>query len=180
MTLSLAHYYLDPRYHRYHFNDTYAVNSVDVFVLSITFNILLNLFNFVMLLSCCSFHSKKDVGCMMITEFLALLVFEFIILVVILMISQDSNTELYNTFLAVFYSFSSPALPFLYNAGKFVGCNVNGSTPAILIYNIVLYLLSFIGIVLMLSTLQLQVEQSWEDTINYSYILTVNLLFIAL
>ena len=177
MTLSLAHYYLDPSYH--HFNDTYAVNSVDLFVLSITFNILLNLFNFVMLLSCCSFHSKKDVVCMIITEFLALLVFETIIIVTTF---QVINTLSYNAFLIVFYLFGS-LFPFLYNMGKLMGNYYNGNKSYFLIpvFIILLFFLLFLlaGIII-ISLTTLQVEQSWEDTINYSYISIVDLLFVAL
>ena len=174
MTLSLAHYYLDPGYHRYHFNDTYAVNSVDLFVLSITFSILLNLFNFVMLLSCCSFHSKKDVGCIMITEFFALLVFGTIIIVTTF---QVTNTKSYDTLLVVFYLFSS-LLPCIYNImGKFLWSNDYKLIPILILFFSLL--LSLVSIIIALITTP-QVEQGWEDTINYSYISTVNLLFVAL
>lgn len=171
MTLSLAHYYLDPSYH--HFNNTYAVNSVDLFVLSITFSILLNLFNFVMLLSCCSFHSKKDVGCMTITELFALVVFIFII---IFTTFQVINT--YDTFLVVFYLFSG-LLTCLCNMVKFLWSN---DKSYILISILIVFFSSLfllVGIITVLITTP-QVEQSWEDTMNYSYISTVNLLFIAL
>ena len=176
MTLFLAHYYLDPSYH--HFNDTYALNSVDVFVLSITLNILLNLSNFVILLSCCNFLSKKNVVCMMITEYLALFVFGAIIMLLVTTF-QVINTLIY-IFLTLFYLLGG-LLPFLYNMGIFLRTNGNKSYFLIAVFIILLFfLLFFLAGIIIISLTTPQVEQSWEDTINYSYISIVNLLFVAL
>ena len=85
-------------------------------------------------------------------------------------------------FLVYLYSFTGINSPSLYYLTFVCGWNYKPFNVILTLILFMFYFIPFIGFLVTLDLLQFTLNQmqNWEDTINYSYISVVNLIFVAL
>ena len=198
ITLSLAHYFLNPSYQ--HLNITHAVIVVDFFVPSITIGIMIYVFMYIMILSHC-IHSKTGSCCVSGISLLAGTILVVVLFCVYFTIGND-NISFYYTF-SYFILSSINLIPIFLNAivitlfNKIELCSFifdifRRSRNKIfcivcVIYIVIIFLYYLMVVSLLLSLLisrsdDLEVtinQTSWEDTINVSYISIGTFIFFA-
>ena len=180
----MSHLYLDVSYE--HFNSTNAINAVDMFIPSFVFGIVFNLLYSVIISYC--INSKSGLCCTVCIGVLMIIMFQAVLLYIFILFKNATfvNVNVARMsnliFLVYLYSFTGINSPSLYYLTVVFGWNNKLFNVILSMVLFVFYFLPFIGflITLQFDTFNKTWSRSWEDTINYSNISVVNLIFVAL
>ena len=190
VTLFLSHYYLDPSYQ--YFNATYPINAVDLFAPSFTV-IFWALFSFVMDQRVQSKTGLMNYDSIIINAFMVVFAIFIIFLLEIILVTFKLSQSYYNIvhmgfrinasymniiLLVNLYIFT--LIISVINYLAYIRIKRKNSL-FITVLTVMINLTYFTGFLLVLATLVVDTPSlSWEDTIHYSYISVVNLIFVAL